>query len=45
MTPEEWTAKVERATFLYWGSYNDQLTLTGLRRIQDAREFAENLAH
>jgi hypothetical protein len=44
MTPEEWTIKVERAVFLDWESNYDQLILRGLQRIQDSREFAENLA-
>jgi hypothetical protein len=41
---EEWTRKVERAVFLYWGSDYDQLIKKGLQRIRDSREFAESLS-
>jgi hypothetical protein len=44
MTPEEWTNQVEYAVNLYWESNYDQILLDGLQKIQDSKEFAENLS-
>jgi hypothetical protein len=43
MTPEEWTNQIEWSVNLYWESNYDQILLEGLQKIQDSKEFAENL--
>jgi hypothetical protein len=43
MTPEEWTNQIEFAVNLYWESNYDLIFLEGLQRIQDSKEFVENL--